>query len=304
MGRMVAKSPQFWYKKGWRAWFFLPFSALWWAVSWLRTTLYTPYKSADCRVIIVGGCVAGGSGKTPFVRLLRHEYQQSVILVKSYQKNVHTHLLKPDNDNSIFDEAMLHASDGDTIICDTRRNGIKLAESLGYKTIICDDGMQDPTIQADSIYLVIDGHSGFGNGWLMPAGPNRQSPTSALGRANEIVQINGAMGRFAQDGKNYRFYRTKIAQKPDDTAQYLAFCGLAIPQKFYESALQAGYNIMEFMAFADHYRYQPADFERIIQRARQLSYRIITTQKDYVKIPAYYQCDIECLSLNLIREPL
>ncbi len=294
---MKLTAPKFWYGIGLINLLLWPLSWVWRLVSWLRMRAIKPYISSK-KIIIIGGCLVGGSGKTPVVRVLRAQYPQSVVLVKSYNLDGPTALVDPNN-TALFDESLVHAMDGPTIICNQRVAGIKLAESLGFATILCDDGMQDPTIKGDYIHLVIDGHIGFGNGLVMPAGPNRTTPAQALARADAIVQLNGPAGRFEQPNKPYQFYTSHIAQKPIAEVNYLAFCGLAIPQKFYESALLAGFHIIDFVSFPDHYRYSGDELGEIITRAEAQQCQIITTEKDYVKIPHALRPHFTALTIKL-----
>lgn len=296
---MKLTAPKFWYRIGLINLILLPLCGIWWLGAWWRRRTTKAYKSPK-NIIVIGGCLVGGSGKTPFVRHIRQYYHNSVVLVKSYNMKSPTKLVQA-SDIEIFDEALVHGMDGATIICETRVAGIKLAEQLQFDHIICDDGMQDATIIADKTYLVVDGHIGFGNGLLMPAGPNRMLPSSAISQCDEIIQINGAEGKFAKANKPYQYFQTRIIEKPDKQRDYLAFCGLAIPEKFYESALLAGFHIIDFISFPDHYRYGDADWQEITARAAQQQCHIITTQKDYVKIPAKYRPQIQALTIELYQ---
>ena len=48
-----------------------------------------------------------------------------------------------------------------------------IAERGGHDLVIADDGMRNPYLAHDLEIGVLDGGSGVGNGWLMPAGPLR-----------------------------------------------------------------------------------------------------------------------------------
>ncbi len=292
---MNLNAPEFWFKKNWQSLILLPFSLIWWLIFLIRQKFITPYQ-AQAKIIIVGGAIVGGSGKTPFTRYIRAKYPKSVVLVKSYQQKSATFLISPQNPCP-FDEALLHAGDGATIICDTRVNGIKLAQSLGFSTIICDDGLQDPTICGDYIYLVIDGNLGFGNGFLLPAGPNRQSPQSAMAKCHEIIQIQGAQGRYELADKKYLYLHCALQQNADKNAQYYAFAGIAYPKKFYELALNQGFNIIKFQNFPDHHQYKDAEIHEICQFAQAHQLQIITTEKDFAKIPPQFHTQIQALNL-------
>jgi tetraacyldisaccharide 4'-kinase len=55
--------------------------------------------------------------------------------------------------------------------------------------ILSDDGLQHHALARDAEIVVVDGRRGLGNGWLLPAGPLRESPTR-LARASAVV-VNG-----------------------------------------------------------------------------------------------------------------
>ena len=52
--------------------------------------------------------------------------------------------------------------------------------------------------------------------------------------------------------------------------------------------------------FPDHYRYKSNDFEKIIDKAKNENLQILTTEKDYMKIPEKFKKEIKFLSIDLI----
>ena len=66
----------------------------------------------------------------------------------------------------------------------------------------------------------------------------------------------------------------------------LAFCGLGNPTAFRATLQQLGANVVEFVAFPDHYPYGRDDVERLRTLAEKLPVDglALTTQKDSVKL--------------------
>ena len=53
------------------------------------------------------------------------------------------------------------------------------------------------------------------------------------------------------------------------------------------------------MIYSDHYNYKHADIYDILEKAKNLKTEIITTEKDYVKIPAEFKNKIRYLDVEL-----
>ena len=53
------------------------------------------------------------------------------------------------------------------------------------------------------------------------------------------------------------------------------------------------------MVFPDHYNYKNSDILNILSNAKNLNTRIITTKKDYVKVPEEFKNKIDYLEVDL-----
>ena len=69
----------------------------------------------------------------------------------------------------------------------------------------------------------------------------------------------------------------------------LAFTGIAHPKNFFDSIVNYGLNLIKTIEFSDHYKYKKKDFEKIILISEKLKLLIITTEKDYVKVPKKFK---------------
>ena len=78
----------------------------------------------------------------------------------------------------VGDEAILLASETNCLVVvhPERVAAANKAIELGADVIVADDGLQHFRLSRDFEIAVIDGHRGFGNGRLLPAGPLRESP--------------------------------------------------------------------------------------------------------------------------------
>lgn len=296
----LLRTPSFWYpqageRPGFCGALLSPLSWLYNAGRVLSQRDSAPYK-ATMPVICVGNVVAGGSGKTPSVLALmdliqRHKLVSSpCFLTRGYGGTFKgTTIVEPGQHKAlqVGDEALLLARTAAVIQSPDRAQGAQCAEKQSHDLIIMDDGFQNLSLHKDIHVLVIDGASGFGNKCLLPAGPLREPIKDALARTQAVVLIG-------QDRHNARallpdnlpvFEATiEISTRPDASKSYIAFCGLARPEKFYDSLRGTGVELVETHDYADHYTYKAEDIAFLQRRADELGATLITTEKDMVKL--------------------
>jgi tetraacyldisaccharide-1-P 4'-kinase len=80
---------------------------------------------------------------------------------------------------------------------------------------------------------------------------------------------------------------------------YLAFCGIAMPEKFINTLTKYDICVKDTMFFKDHHNYGENDIQNILTRANKQSLQIITTTKDYIKIDKKYKNTIQYLQIKL-----
>ncbi|MCT4636058.1 MAG: tetraacyldisaccharide 4'-kinase [Rickettsiales bacterium] len=248
------------------------------------------------KVIRVGNITMGGAGKTPVVLSLAkilNKYKIA-ILTRGYKGSLTGPVMlnKHHKIDEVGDEALLLFKKAPTCVAKNRLQGIKYLESLGYELIITDDGMQDNRFKPYLTIMVIDGHSKFGNKMIFPAGPLRESIESGVKQANFAVIIG--------EGKlDYQLpiLQADLTSKTNFKAQkFIAFAGIGNPDKFFHSVEKSGGRIIEKLAFADHYKYTQKDIENLIAKGHKL----ITTEKDYVRIDPKYHHKIKVLPVDLV----
>jgi tetraacyldisaccharide 4'-kinase len=166
-----------------------------------------------------------------------------------------------------------------------------------------DDGLQNPTISPDVSFLVVDGAVGFGNGKLFPAGPLRETLHDAFSRVAAIVMVGEdkkrvtyCLGLPVIQAKMYPALLAGFLSEPN----VLAFAGIGRPQKFYDSCEEAGLKIKDKSDFPDHHAYTMQDMKKLTERAAKKNLRLITTRKDWVRIPEPFRANIGVLDVDLV----
>ena len=209
--------------------------------------------------------------------------------------------------SQVGDEPLLLAVQLPTWVARDRVKGAQAAIKAGAEMIIMDDGFQNPSLHKDVSLLVIDGSYGFGNGFLLPAGPLREPVEEAFRRATAIV-LMGNDGHGILDGipKNLPVLRAAIEPLPEARAlehvAVLAFAGIARPRKFYRTLSALGCDVRRMVAYPDHYRFKAKDFDFLLQTARQLEARLVTTEKDYMRLPEKMRAEVTPVPVEAVFE--
>ena len=171
-----------------------PISILWMVFGMMKLMVISPNQSR-VPIICVGNITIGGNGKTPTAIKLRSLLNDlgynSHIVSRGYKSIIKgPHLVDKIRDSTslVGDEALMMAQYGPTWISRNRNKGIESAIKSGAEVIILDDGLQNYSVKKDFSIIVIEASIGFGNGYLIPAGPLRESITSGLkkGKINAI----------------------------------------------------------------------------------------------------------------------
>ncbi|HRK97898.1 MAG TPA: tetraacyldisaccharide 4'-kinase [Alphaproteobacteria bacterium] len=297
------KTPSFWYQKtnSVLSTVLDPLSLVYQALSNRHKARSTPRKSS-IPVLCIGNIVAGGSGKTPvaialFQLIQSHQlFLSPAFLTRGYLgKIAGPERVDLSHDPVMWgDEALLLAKYAPTIVSKDRWAGAEYAKDTGADVIILDDGLQNYSLQKDLSFCVIDGYMGFGNGKIMPAGPLRQNLENGFSGVDAVILI----GEDLSESKScipahLPVFTAKLAARnlSDLPVQvpYLGFCGLGTPEKFKKTLLDCGLNIIRFESFADHHAYTMDDMTRLIHLALDENARLITTEKDFVRLPDFYQ---------------
>ncbi len=303
----MIKTPAFWYKKkGVLSTLLLPAAWIYQIGHSITQAIpCNPYKTS-IPVLCVGNAIAGGGGKTPtviaLVSFLKENglYQNPYILTRGYgSKNDMPVLVDVVNHSAsdVGDEPLLLAQHAPTIVSANRASGAKLAEEYGADIIIMDDGLLHRSLYKDLNILVVDRQIDFGNNRTLPAGPLREPLSKILPKINCVFTIGRPF-----DAADYPVFETTLTatKKPDSNKDYIAFAGIAIPDKFKNTLLELGYKIKEWHEFSDHHAYSLNDIEVLKKKTGQL----ITTEKDFVRLPPNFQKQVETLPVTItVNDP-
>ena len=286
-----------WYERAAPPWWLVPLSLLYGAVSGSRRFLYARRLRRSTRlarpVIIVGNLTVGGTGKTPLVcwlvsRLEELGFRPGVVS-RGYGGSASTvRLIQPSDDPRVVgDEPLLlsRRTQVPVAIGGDRPGAAQLLVGRGCDVIVSDDCLQHYALARDCEVVVIDGDRRFGNGWLLPAGPLRET-RSRLAVADAVV-VNG--GRAMLDGAlSMRLEaRSAVALAGGRVSPLDAFAGVAVhavagignPERFF-NMLRAHGILVEGHPLADHARIAPQDVLFGDDRP------VLMTEKDAVKCAA------------------
>ena len=258
-------------------------------------------KDQRIKTICVGNIYVGGTGKTPTTIKLYQLLNQQGYEVVTANKNYKKHL----------DEKIILEKKTETISSKDRKEIIDKAISMKKKILIFDDGLQDKKISYDIEFVCFDQKNWLGNGLLLPSGPLREKIKSLKKYSCVFLKKNGEdISNKIQLIKNinpnikifYTHFEPLNIDQFDKSEKYLIFSGIGNPNNFKSLLIKNKLNIIDEIIYPDHYMYNESDIIRIKKHANNLGAKIITTEKDYVKISHLNKEDINLLEVDLIIE--
>lgn len=256
-------------------------------------------------VICVGNFTAGGTGKTPLAiliaQLILARGGSPLFLTRGYGGHERGPMWVEEGANAAWrfgDEPLLLARIAPTLVARDRKMGVKMIEDSGdsFTAIIMDDGLQNPALAKDLTIAVVDGTRGLGNGEVIPAGPLRAPLEFQLALVDAIAVREPQAAAIATPDIHALLKRNfpgpvlaMRAVADGDTgwipdAPVVAFAGIANPARFFTLLETLGARVMERIAFADHHRLSPREAEGLLALAETHGARLITTQKDWVRL--------------------
>ncbi len=269
-------------------------------------------KKFDIPIICVGNLEIGGGGKTPFVLGLSQYLQDSganvAVVSRGYgRKSKIISYIKVNLKHSaaeVGDEPLLLARHVPTYVAEKRQIAIEAAQNDGAEIILFDDGLQNQSIFKDFSIVVINGKHKH-NCLIIPAGPLREPAFFGFKRVQAIVVIDPsdkAIIQYQKKSDNLEiFFARTVVLKPEKYANrsFIALVGIATPQKFLQSCRDVAANIIATYEFSDHYLYQVEDIKPIYEEAISKNCTILTTTKDFVRIPPEFTSRFEVLEIVL-----
>jgi tetraacyldisaccharide 4'-kinase len=299
------RTPGFWARRGFVSFLLAPLGLITRAATARR--LRQPGFAPGIKVICVGNAGVGGAGKTTVVLdLLARLSGPKVALTRGYRGRLAGPVLVNKNlhrAEDVGDEALLLAEVAPTIVARDRAAGARLALAEGAGVIVMDDGLQNPGLVKSLSLLVIDGGYGFGNRQLLPAGPLREPVANAAARCQAAVLIGAdETGALAALPPTLPVLRAELV--PDCNERLgrrpvIAFAGIGRPEKFFRSVLALGAEMVAAHAFGDHHVYSASDSARLLGEAATRGATLVTTAKDFARLPAALRAVTLVVSVRL-----
>ncbi len=170
-----------------------------------------------------------------------------------------------------------------------------------------DDGFQNPSISKDFSVVVVDGEQEFGNKRVMPSGPLRESIRRGFSRTNVIVVIGEIKKELKKLIPNsIPIFRAKFKITEENIIfkgkNVTAFAGIAYPNKFFKTLENQGAKIIKKISYPDHYIYDENDLLSLAEIANKTKTILVTTRKDFVRIPKSYRPIINTLEGKIVFE--
>lgn len=308
------KTPEFWSREGIVSQLLLPLTVIYFICKRIFSSHSKPQKF-NCKIITVGNPVVGGAGKTPtaiaIYKMLKslHKGRKICFLSKGYGGVLKGPILadlEKHQASEIGDEPVLLAAKAPVIISKDRLKGVEFADKEGFDIVITDDGLHDDRFGKSLNLAVIDGPYGLGNRLVLPSGPLRDRIDLAL-RNVENVLIVGEDKKETTEylkkrvGRKFNILRSdiKVTSKHDPKGIYLAFAGIARPQKFFDTLNDLKLYTCETVEFPDHHAYSEDDIKYLKEISAQNKAKLITTEKDYVKLPEKFKKEVDCVKIEL-----
>ena len=256
-------------------------------------------KSSNIKTICVGNIYLGGTGKTPLSIKIYEILKKLNNKVATVKKNY----------SNQKDEQLLLKQKTSLIISNSRKKAINEGINQNYKVLIFDDGLQDTEIDFDIKLVCFKSKNWIGNGQLIPAGPMREKISSLKrfdavilnGNSDNFEKIENQIKKINSNIKIFKtFYEISNIQKYDLNSKYLIFSGIGNPSDFKDILLENKFDVRKELIFSDHYVYSLNDFEKIRINAKNENLKILTTEKDYMKIPEEFKKEIDFIAIDLV----
>ena len=256
------------------------------------------YKFSKIKTVCIGNIYLGGTGKTPLTIKLFYIIKEmgfDVITAKKFYSNQ-------------IDEQNLLKAKTKNIVSKRRIDAINQAINNSNQVIIFDDGLQEKKIDYDLKIVCFKKKNWIGNGQLIPSGPLREKIENLKNydivflngkddnteNIKEIIhRLNPKIEIFESD------YKIQNLKELDINSNYLIFSGIGDPFSFKEILLENNINVVKEIVFPDHYTYKKKDIENILQESKKLNAKILTTEKDFIKLSSDDVREINFLKIEL-----
>ena len=299
---MIFKKPKFWdYKKpNIISYLLLPISILVKIAKFIKNVTIKKKKFQSIKTICIGNIYLGGTGKTSLSLKINKILKDKIksCFVKKYYSNQ-------------IDEQKILEKNGKLFKSKNRSESIKQAINEGFKVAIFDDGLQDPSINYDYNIVCFNINNWIGNGQTIPSGPLRENIKNLKKYKN--VFLNGNKENIENIKKyiheidpNINIYQGEYIplniNEFDKKNKYLVFSGIGNHKTFVSMLKINDINVVKDIEFPDHYKYSTKEIDNIISISKKLDCKIITTEKDYMRLNNNNEINYIKSELEIINE--
>ena len=295
---MNLKKPKFWdYKhRNLLAYLLYPVSILIKIISQFK--FHQKNEVLKIKTICVGNIYVGGTGKTSLCIKINKILNQKNIkscFIKKYYKNQ-------------IDEQEILKKNGTLFLSKKRLDAVKLAEKENYEFAIFDDGLQDNSINYDASFVCFNNLNWIGNGMTIPSGPLRENLENLkkyqhLFLNGNLENLENLKQRILEINPEINIHIGKYEpinlEKFDNKDKYIIFSGIGNHQTFSSMIKKNGLIVIKEYEFPDHYSYTKKDIDQILNYARNQNCKIITTEKDYVRLGKFKTDQIKFIKSEL-----
>lgn len=254
-------------------------------------------------VICVGNVTMGGAGKTPIVREIATRLAARGVRVHLLSRGYGGRLAGPvrvdpavHTSADVGDEPLMLAGDFPVWVARDRAAGASAGAAAGAQVVVMDDGHQNHSVTKVLSLVVVDGETRrgewpFGRGAVFPAGPLREPLAAGLARAQGVVILLPADLPVAEPDLVRKLRGPAllcahlVPAGPPPSGPQVGFAGVGKPWKVERALIAAGCQLADFAPFPDHFAYDEATLARLADRAGQFGAGLVTTEKDWVRLP-------------------
>ena len=79
----------------------------------------------------------------------------------------------------------------------------------------------------------------------------------------------------------------------------IGFAGIGRPRKFLETLKTLNVDIQDFVPFPDHHKFRNSEIEDLIRKASETGAQLVTTTKDFVRLPSNTINSITAMDIEL-----
>ncbi|MDC1132361.1 tetraacyldisaccharide 4'-kinase [Candidatus Pelagibacter sp.] len=295
---MKLKKPKFWdYKKPHLySYLLFPFSIILSLISKIKSKPKS--TNSNIKTICVGNIYVGGTGKTSLaikIKEILEKREIKVCFIKKFYPNQ-------------IDEQKLLNKNGKLFTSLKRITSLDEAITQGFEIAIFDDGLQDASIKYDIEIVCFNNLNWIGNGLTLPSGPLRESINNL--RFYDNVFLNGNEEHLT-DIKNQIYkinpkininqgkYIPLNIENFNKEDNYIVFSGIGNHKTFVSMLKNSDLKILDDLEYPDHYQYSKKDFDEIIEKAKKYNAKILTTEKDFLRLDSFDKAEISFIKSTL-----